>query len=465
MLLSDYLNMDIYLDENGIFDPVLEKDSHFFINIQRLKKAETPEFKGSYQRINDFFRNIIKLLDKASQKNNTDIFYKQALHIFDFSEVNGICLGFAEDSTGAGFGEVLSKQVIDTAFEIVKVGVTDPEFFQLLPLFQDNVGPDRLSDMVATIILPDIQAYTKRIYMEYGINSANFPDKAFDKNGYLINPYKKCEVLLLPIEVLHKLPVAKSWEDIDSIISENNIIRSLMNQEVADEWTRWSVSQKKHYLRENIFKDSEICQQVVGEYCKEELGRYNPEDQIDYLLAKIWQRIEKLNIRWKTTSQINEIDSMSAALEIIQHFQNWVENNKGWEVIRTANSRNREKILQRIIHLSAVSYIKANNLSMSCEADEGRGPVDFKLSRGQDISIIEVKLSSNPQYLHGYEVQLEEYSKAEQTSNMVYVLVDLGNPGKITKLKDLHEQRIKQESDAPELIIIDATNKKTASKA
>lgn len=30
---------------------------------------------------------------------------------------------------------------------------------------------------------------------------------------------------------------------------------------------------------------------------------------------------------------------------------------------------------------------------MSCEPDEGRGPVDFKISMGQDITIIEVKLT------------------------------------------------------------------------
>ena len=31
--------------------------------------------------------------------------------------------------------------VLETAYDIVKAGIEDPEFFQLLPLFQDNVGP------------------------------------------------------------------------------------------------------------------------------------------------------------------------------------------------------------------------------------------------------------------------------------------------------------------------------------
>lgn len=464
MLLSDYINIGSFFDDNGVFDPILDNDNGFFINILRLKNAKTPEFQGSYERINELFRRIIKLLDRAKEKNISDIFFKQALTLFDFSEVNGIGLGFSKTAPGSGFGAVLSKRVIETAYDIVKAGVTDPEFFQLLPLFQEDVGPDRLSDMVATIILPDIEAYTKRIYMEAGIEKSKYPDKEFT-DSYMINPYRGYEVLLLPIEILHKLPIAKCWEDIDSVVTENNIIRSVMNQQVAEEWTRWSSSSKKQYLRRNIFADNKTCPYVVGEYRKEELELYNPEEQTDYLLEKIWQRINKLNMSWKSSFQVEYIDSKTASLEIMAYFKQWVENNKGWEVIQDASSRNREKILQRIIHLSGLCYIENNNLDMSCEPDEGRGPVDFKISRGQDKTLVEVKLSSNSQYLHGYEIQVEEYGKAECTDKLVYVLVDLGNPVKVKNLKNLHEQNIEQGKKVPELVIIDSTKKDSASRA
>ena len=248
-------------------------------------------------------------------------------------------------------------------------------------------------------------------------------------------------------------------------MTENNVIRSVMNQQVAEEWSKYSASLKKQYLREKVFTDSKICQYVVDEYKKEELDLYNPEDRIEYLLEKIWQRIAKLDMSWKTKLQIEAIDSKVAALEIMEYFKQWVENNKGWEVIQDASSRNREKILQRIIHLSGLCYIEKNNLDMSCEPDEGRGPVDFKVSRGQDKTLIEVKLSSNSQYLHGYEVQVEEYGKAENTDKLVYVLVDIGNPLKVKKLKELHEQNIGQGKKVPELIIIDSTPKESASRA
>lgn len=462
MLLSDYLQVGEALENVGVFDPVLDKDNAFFINIQRLKETTTPEFKGSYERINDFFRKIIKLLDRAKQKNVKDTYFRAALDIFKFSEVNGICLGFGEKAPGSGFGPKISKMVLETAYDIVKAGIDDPEFFQLLPLFQDNVGPDRLSDMIATLILPDIQTYTERVNQQLGITINNYPDKLFN-NGLLCNPVKGYEVLLLPTEILHKLPVAKSWEEIDSVIVENNTIRAMMNNEVAEQWTQWAATDRKYYLREKIFKDSEKCKQVIEAYREEKLDAYNPEEQIDYFLAKLWQRIEKSGISWLSKHKGREIDSKTASLEILNLFKNWVEYNRGWEVILSAGTQKREKIVQRVIHLSGIAYIQANNLSLSCEADEGRGPVDFKISRGQDITVIEVKLSSNSQYMHGYDTQVEEYAKAEQTDNMVYVLVDVGNPVKVKKLLDRYNREIDEGRKVPEVIMIDSTSKESAS--
>lgn len=44
-------------------------------------------------------------------------------------------------------------------------------------LFEENVGPDRLSDMIATIILPDIRAYTIMIISADGkVSSVDFED-------------------------------------------------------------------------------------------------------------------------------------------------------------------------------------------------------------------------------------------------------------------------------------------------
>lgn len=461
MLLSDYLGIGTLLDDCGVFDLVLNKDSHFFINIQRLKKTAVPEFVGSYDRFRERFRQIIKLLEKAEKKDEKDIFFRQALRLFNFSEVNEIRLGYAKGNHGAGFGKLLARQVIETAFDIVKAGVEDPEFFELLPLFQEKVAADRLSDMIATLILDDIKAYTKRINTELSITKRRYRRLTF--NGpYLVNPYEEYDVFLVPVDILHKLPVAESWSEISCVATENSTIRAEINAEVAVEWSGYKDSEKKKYLRQYVFYDPEVCERILKDYRLAELQEFNPKDDFDYFLGKLLQGIRDTQTEYVVRQK--PIDTFGASLEIIDFFKHWIEDQKGWEVIWNTESKNREKVLQRVFHLHGQSFTKANKLAMSCEPDEGRGPVDFKVSSGEDITLIEVKLSTNNQYLHGYEVQLPEYGKAEETDNLIYVLIDLGHPQKMERVKKNRDKQYNDGKNPPELIIIDGTTKLPASR-
>ena len=462
MLLSDYLKNDFQLDMKGVFDPIIDSDSPFFINLQRLKQTKVGEFSGSYERIHERFRKIIKLLDKAKTKNATDTFYAQALRLFDFSEVNNLCLGYSVGVKGTGFGPKLSSQVMNTAFDIVKAGIEDPEFFELLPLFQDNVGADRLSDMIATLVLPDIEQYTLRINKELNITRQAYPNCKFDGAGFLINPFRKNRLLLVPVDILHTLPVAESWEDIDTVVSKNQALRNEINHDIEIVWKDYSKQERKEYLREEVFKDSEACKRVIEEYKATDVKPFNPQSELDYLLEKLKQYFDHEEHNWKIDDK--NISSYQIAMKILTVLKHWVENNKGWELIQNADSRSREKVVQRYIHLAAQSFVEANNLDVSCEPNEGKGAVDFKISRGQDITLIEVKLSSNNKYIHGYKEQILDYAKAEKSDSLIYVFVDLGNPYKVEKLKEVRDEMYDKRYYVPTLYIIDASTQESASK-
>ena len=431
ILVSDYLKIEYTLfEEKGIFDAVVNRDSAFFINIIRLKKATVKEFAGSYQLINSFFDELALLLENADDCTMSDKCYKAAYKKFDFSEVNGINLGFSESLSGAGFGPGLRKQVVKDAYTMVKKGIKAPELFHLLQLFEENVGPDRLSDMIATIILPDIEQYTLKVEQELGICPENYPDEVFE-NGFWINPFKKCPFLFLPEEILHQLPVARDWSEVEDVVFKNNVIRQEINFEIGEEWKKWAARDRKEYLKKHIFMDPETCARVLDGYRREDLDYYNFSEDDQYFILKLWQRVKgKFEVQ-SGYDLSEEIGSIDAAVEIVEIFKDWVENNRGWAEIIEAG----EKTVQRLIHLSAKYYLVENNLDMSCEANEGPGPVDFKISRGNDKTVVELKLSSNQDYMHGYEEQVERYAKAEKTQNMVYVLVDVGNPIRVNKLK------------------------------
>lgn len=462
MLLSEYLNKDIDFGDYGVFEPVVDRDSNFFINLQRLRHTKVPEFRDSVQQINTHFQKIIKLLVKAKVKDpQRDIFYNTAFRYFKFNEVNGICLGFSKSTTGVGFGPKLSADVLSTAFDIVKAGIEDPEFFQLMTLFQENVGPDRLSDMIATILLDSIKAYTLRINAELGIDQKHFPKHRF-RNGFLINSHKGSELYLLPQDILHKLPIAKCWEDIDTVIYENDAIRRELNEEILDDWARFLSRDKKAFIRRSIFQEPERFQRVINAYKGQVLEPIDVADDSEYYIDVVGKEFNKKNINWLSCFVVPK-DSLNATKEILEIFKDWVENNRGWDFIQEIKSNKKEKGVQSLIHLGCKNYVKENNLDASFEVNNGRGPADIKISRGNDKTVVEVKLSSNKKYLHGYETQIEEYAKAEGTKNRIYVLVDVGNSNRVDQLKKRHEEDISMGKDVADLVIIDAKPKSSAS--
>lgn len=216
----------------GVFDVFLDEGSSFFINIKRLKECKVPEFVESYDKINECFREIGLLLQNSTPGSRL---YRAAYENFNFPEVNGINLGFSSSTHGAGFGKGLRAQIIKDAYEIIQSGSNNPEIFHLVGLFEDNVGPDRLSDMIARIIYNEIVAYTRRILSELKINPENYPRFAF-KNGLVVNPYKCKFLLLLPECILHELPIARCWDDIDRVCSENEAIKAEINEEIGNAW-------------------------------------------------------------------------------------------------------------------------------------------------------------------------------------------------------------------------------------
>ncbi len=464
MFVSDYfeLNEEQFdkFNDMGVFDALIDKDSNFFINVIRLKQSSIPEFITAYNDLNKFFSDLATLLEAADEPNLKNVMYRNARKKCKFNEVNGINLGFAASSYGAGWGDVLTNQFLHDAFQIVKKGCKQPELFHLVSLFEDNVAGDRVSDMIATIIEPDIKKYTLRVMDELGVTKERYPEFRFRPDGLIQNPYKSAPILLLPIEILHELPVARDWFDIDRVVSENETIRQEISHEIGAEWTKWASSEQKRYLLSHVFMNPEVCDRVLSGYKSEELEALNLKEDPEYMAQLLLKMIQK-TVSFKTEKTFPT--SFEAALAVIDIFKDWVENNRGWAEIQNAPSKTREKAVQRFMHLGAKNYVDVNDIDISCESDEGRGPVDIKLSRGKDKTLAEIKLSSNSQYLHGYQTQVKEYGSAEKTRNLIYVLVDVGNPCRLKTIKAIHDKNIAEGIECPELVVIDARPKNAAS--
>ncbi|MEG1255535.1 hypothetical protein [Clostridium sp.] len=461
-LLSNYLGVGEKIDLEGAFDQILDLDANYFINIKRLKNTDVDEFKGCYEKINDFFREIGLLL--ANSKSNEERLYKEAIRRFPYGEVNGIGLGYSKGTHGSGVGKHIIEKIIKDAKEIIDTGVNEPEIFHLVGLFEEKVGPDRLSDMFATLIEVDIEAYTIRINEILGINKENYPNLEFD-GKYLINPYKGNRVLLLPKDILHELPIAKDWDDIDRVCKEIDKIRREFNEIIGVEWSKITTTAKKDFILTHIMKNPKHLRVLLDDYKNTDVDKYDFDSDAlgEYKVYQYTPVIAKENPLFIPNK---EKSSFEISLILCNKFKELTEDNKLSQLLYTDDRKPRkEKIAQLAFYGIAEAYCNANNLDISPETDCGRGPVDFKMSRGQnDKTLIEIKLTTNKNLVHGFTTQIEEYAKAERTNKKIYLVIDNGGPAK--KIEDLKEiySGVNDDANKPLLIIVDAKPKKSASK-
>jgi hypothetical protein len=210
-------------------------------------------------------------------------------------------------------------------------------------------------------------------------------------------------------------------------------------------------------LKTQVFNDPPKLKRIIAAYKTEPPSEFNAFCNPEYItnyLCSIYQ--------FKDTYCAT---SYAAALDIIQNFKEWVEFHRGSSVINGVSSKPSEKLVQRMIHAVSQMYCAKFNWDFSPETDSGRGPVDFKISRGSDKTVIELKLSSNQECVHGLEVQIEEYAKAENTKNKIFVIVDTGSHS--YRVADvIHKEKEMSENGLfpATVIVVDAVPKESASK-
>lgn len=470
ILISSYFGANPEtLKSLGVFDAVIGIDTRLFLDPHLLKKTKVPEFKNSRRKIEKYYSDIIRLL--LASKINGDVAWRQALQRLTFKEIHGVSMGYGVHSgDGNAIGTTLASRLIGTASEIIEMGIKDPEIFELLGLFEEDFGADRLSDMTIVIIKDDIYRYTQRI-----ANTLNIKSIIEVKSNDIVynlpkHPYRSEPLLLLPMVLLRDLPVALTWDGIDHVVATNQELRDRLNELIG---LTWKNKITKRQLRDFIFTNKENIETLLSAYKGSSASYYDFEN--DPAGEVVWYRIGKefaehspLSLQLRPDATIEELERIIK--EIIYQFKKLIEVNGLEEHLYTKVGSEfkprHERFSQRLFYAVADSYCKANNLDISREPDAGSGPVDFKLSRGYTNRVlVELKLSSNSRLINGYRRQLPAYQESENTKRSFYVVLKVTKSDKqIKELIELESKIVRGGKKAPKVIVIDAEPKPSASK-
>jgi len=219
---------DIY-KKTGAFNPVIGVDSLFFVDTLLLSKTSVPEIKDGLQEIRKYFSDIIILLKSNSEKAR-----QQALGRLVLREVKGIGIGYGNASDdGSAIGPELAKRLLLTAEELIKIGIDNPAIFEVMGLFEEDFGPDRLSDGLIRILLKKLYKYSERVTGELSI-SETFIQKTYEHNYTLAkHPLKNGPLIFIPNDILRDLPIANNFDEISNLVNFNKELREKFNQIIS----------------------------------------------------------------------------------------------------------------------------------------------------------------------------------------------------------------------------------------
>ena len=142
------------------------------------------------------------------------------------------------------------------------------------------------------------------------------------------------------------------------------------------------------------------------------------------------------------------------------------ENGVNQLLYREDGEPHKEAYAQKLFSAIMRKQCENNDIDLSPETNNGRGPVDFKLSRGTEKVLVEVKLTTNKQLIHGLETQLPIYMTQECSQRGIFLVFDVAKTDHARKkLMSIYSKLPKETKDRIRLVIVDATLKLSASKA
>jgi len=445
----------------GVFNGFVNKDANFYIAPHMIEGSQIDEFKDSYNKYKKYFSDILRVV-KFSKKEN-DIFYKKTSEMFIFHEIAHCGLGYSKTGKkGSGIGLKIAKQLTRTALQIVEAGIEDPEIFELLGLMEEGIGADRISDMTLSILIKDFLLYTQRVSLSLKLNVDEYKYK---EENYRLPYYQGEPIVFLPEEFILALPIAIDYNDISRVCEHNNALRDRVNAIIGDAMKNGS-KMLKYQFKALLLKEPKIARELIALIKKEQSSPYNfnedPKGEI------IWKELAEEYSKKFPLSIDKEISTVDVVKSICNKYKDLIENNDLFKSFHNSDGKHKnEAFAQRLFFAIAVSYCEANNLDISPESNAGRGPVDFKISQGNNDKVnVEMKLSTN-NIMQGFKKQLPIYNKAEKVQNSFFlvILLDERNTRKIENLYTYKRKLKSLDTSSPEIIVIDATMKKSASKS
>lgn len=484
VFFSDRFNVhpDV-MAEYGAYDISVVADLPVFIDPFLLFNSEQPEHLALHDQILDYLRFLRAQAEQQLPPGLIKSWYT-------FSEVKQTWLGFTVDgNAGHGLGRAFAKSLHSALGDILSnfgnETITTSSHLEKLALIRPGVGRDTISDFTTNLIKHFLLRYTETFAAAHlspgDVRKIAVPRAAFNygtqtwmTRTYTL-PWTAGDFVILT-------PTALLTKD-DTWINRNDMIGSFdaLPDVVDDDQLRADVGR---YLGQQLSRTPsarEIADarartilhfpELIDCYIrlKEDAGDQavaTSRDKVDETQRLLRDRVQAAarDLTAKTDFFAKPWTSFDEAMAAVRTFKRYVEHQDGWRVVNRGECRPfaSESEVQSFFGL----LLQPSRFDVNREPNNGRGPVDFKISMGLDKALIEFKLAKSSSLERNLDKQIAVYEAANKTKSSVAVVIcytaaDQAKVERVVKKLGLDKP------DARPLVVIDARsdNKPSASKA
>lgn len=470
------------LEDYGALDISVVSDLPLFVDPFLLFNSDDPVYQDLHDGI---LRYLTFLRDLAVDDDLDDAVIDS---LYRFKEVKQNWLGFTFlGNGGAGLGRDFAVALHGALGDIFSgfgnEQITRGTHLEKLCLIRPGVGKDNVSDFTTNLIKDYLCEYTQAFAQEhiagkrcdtFAVERAvfNYKTQTWATKRYFLPRLGDDFVLLTPLDMLTR---DDTWINQSDMIKDfarlpaavpNVELRSQINRYFKDRLGRDPDAQRKRAAAgETIARFPELIdryiklQEDAGDRA-EAVSSKKVDDTRRVLIEQLKQAVSDLAAR--TEFYDKPWSSYDECLERAKYFKAYVEDNDGYKLLNRAG---RPFSTESEVQLAFGLVWCKSEFDINREANNGRGPVDFKASFGAgDKSLIEFKLGSNTQLKRNLEKQVEIYEKANRTSMSVKVIVYYTGKDERRVRTILKDLKLDKE---PSIILIDARsdNKPSASKA
>ena len=482
---SDFFNVSFdKIEDYGAFNMSLINDLPLFIDPFLLFGSSKKEYQILHSE-------IIKYLSFLKEKSATGIRdLSQIKSWYMFPEVKQNWFGYSKignkgSGLGKDFGKSMSSSMHIVFDDLGKEKITQSSHLEKAGLFEIGVGKDNISDFTTNLIKDFLLSFTEifaitnidqkflrkvnvsKVYFDYDLE--RWMPKEFVL-PYLHNDY----VILTPRDILTK---DDNWINSNDLKGDfSRIVNSIPNDQLRNEiqnYFRMALPKppknKRNTQREitqavqsTIRRFPEIIKWYIKDKEENKVGARNISEQKvnqveDVFIHKLGKFVELLLDK----TDFYTIDSKSSfeeALKRINYLKDVIENNDGYRLFYIDNQPiKREEDLQIIYRLTWY----ATDFDVNREPNNGRGPVDYTISKGaKDKTVVEFKLASNSKLKQNLAKQVDIYKIANNTNKSIKAILYFDEIEYRRVVKTLKELKLENDKS---VILIDAGKKISAS--